>query len=139
MHICGQHDSIGCKCREIRHVTVYSLYKHRHASNNRRRGSNEITSYFFTVIFNDICHTDTYYSSHIVQIMDFLEFLHEYCKEKSETSTKFKSSLVLTKNIKIRFWPASPVKNRHKMHYHREFTYKREVTLADARRKIGCS
>ena len=28
-------------------------------------------------------------SSHIVQIMDFLEFLREYCKEKSETCTKF--------------------------------------------------
>ena len=28
-------------------------------------------------------------SPHIVQIRDFLEFLHEYCKEKSETCTKF--------------------------------------------------
>ena len=26
---------------------------------------------------------------HIVQIRDFLELLHEYCKEKSETCTKF--------------------------------------------------
>ena len=85
------------------------------------------------------CAGGIYSSSHIVQIMDFLEFLHEYCKEKSETCTKFKTSFVLTKNIKIRFWPASLVKNRHKMHYHREFTCKRDVTLADPRRKIGCS
>ena len=32
---------------------------------------------------------DTYSSSHIVQITDFLEFLHEYSQEKSETCTKF--------------------------------------------------
>ena len=30
-----------------------------------------------------------YSSSHTAQIMDFGEFLHEYCKEKSETCTKF--------------------------------------------------
>ena len=30
-----------------------------------------------------------YSSSHIAQITDFLEFLHEYCKEKPETCTKF--------------------------------------------------
>ena len=30
-----------------------------------------------------------YSSSLIVQITDFLEFLHEYCNEKSETCTKF--------------------------------------------------
>ena len=30
-----------------------------------------------------------YSSSHIAQITDFLEFLHEYCEEKSETCTKF--------------------------------------------------
>ena len=29
-----------------------------------------------------------YSSSHIVQIMDFLEFLHENCKEKSENCIK---------------------------------------------------
>ena len=29
------------------------------------------------------CYASRYYSlSHIVQIMDFLDFLHEYCKEK---------------------------------------------------------
>ena len=72
-------------------------------------------------------------------ITDFWEFLHEYCQEKSETCTKFLTSFVVTKNIKIGFWPAAPVKNRHKMHYHREFTCKRDVTLADPRRKIGCS
>ena len=69
----------------------------------------------------------------------FLEFLHEYCKEKCETCSKFKTSFVVTKNIKIGFWPASPVKNRHKLHYHREFTCKRDITLADPWRKIGCS
>ena len=30
-----------------------------------------------------------YSSSRIVQVMDFLEFLHEYCKEKSDTCKKF--------------------------------------------------
>ena len=30
-----------------------------------------------------------YSSSHIAQIMDFGEFLHEYREEKSETCTKF--------------------------------------------------
>ena len=28
-------------------------------------------------------------SSRIAQITEFLEFLHEYCKENSETCTKF--------------------------------------------------
>ena len=32
---------------------------------------------------------NAYSSSHKAQITDFLEFLHEYCKEKSETCTKF--------------------------------------------------
>ena len=41
--------------------------------------------------------------------------------------------------IKIGFWPAAPVKNQHKIHYHREFTCKRDITLADPQRKIGCS
>ena len=27
--------------------------------------------------------------SHIVQITDFLDFLHEYCEEKSETFAEF--------------------------------------------------
>ena len=26
---------------------------------------------------------------HVVQIMDFFDFLHEYCEEKSETFTEF--------------------------------------------------
>ena len=36
-------------------------------------------------------------------------------------------------------WSAAPVKNRHKMHYHREVTCERDVTLADPPRKIDCS
>ena len=40
-----------------------------------------------------------YSSSHIVQITDFLEFLHEYGKENSETCTKFRTSFVVYKNI----------------------------------------
>ena len=46
---------------------------------------------------------------YIVQITDLLEFLHEYCKEKSETFTEF----VVIKNTKIiclhlqRFWRIS--------------------------------
>ena len=31
----------------------------------------------------------TYSPFHTVQITDLLEFLHEYCKEKSETFTEF--------------------------------------------------
>ena len=81
----------------------------------------------------------TYSSSDIVQITDFWDFRHEYCKGKSETCTQFETSFVVTKNIKIGFRPAAPVKNQHKMHYHREFTRKRDVTLADPRRKMGCS
>ena len=62
------------------------------------------------------CNTDVkdYSSSHIVQITDFLEYLHEYCMEKSETCAKFQSSFVVTKNIKMCFWTAAPVKNWHK-------------------------
>ena len=36
-----------------------------------------------------------YFPFHIVQITNILEFLHEYCKEKSETFTEFQISLVL--------------------------------------------
>ena len=32
---------------------------------------------------------------------EVLEFLHEYKKEKSETCTKFKTSFVVNKNIKV--------------------------------------
>ena len=68
----------------------------------------------------------------------FLEFFLEYCKENSETCKNFQTGFVVNKNVKISFWPAALVKNRHKMHYHREFTCKRDITLADPRRKIGC-
>ena len=30
-----------------------------------------------------------YSSSHIFQMIDFLDFLHEYCEEKSETFKEF--------------------------------------------------
>ena len=33
--------------------------------------------------------------------MDFLDFLHEYCEDKSETFTEFLTNFVLTRNIKI--------------------------------------
>ena len=42
-----------------------------------------------------------YSPSHIVQITDVCEFLHECCKEKSETFSEFYTNLVLTRNIKI--------------------------------------
>ena len=42
-----------------------------------------------------------YSLSHIVQIMDFLDFLHEYCEEKSETFTEFEINFVLTRIIII--------------------------------------
>ena len=32
--------------------------------------------------------------------MDFLDFLHEYCEEKSETFTEFYINFVLSRNIK---------------------------------------
>ena len=85
-----------------------------------------------------IAYKCTYSPSHIVQIMDFLEFLHIYCKEKSETSTKSWTSFVVTKNIGISFWPAALVKNQHKRHFHREFTCKRDITLPDPWRKLSC-
>ena len=94
-----------------------------------------VSEHFSATLFN----TFNYSSSHIVQITYFLEFLHEYCKEKSETCTKPQTSFVVTKNIEIGFWPASLVKIRHKTHYHREFTCKRDITLVDPWRKIGCS
>ena len=41
-------------------------------------------------IENVVTSSKMHYSPfHIVQIMDFLEFLHEYCKEKSETCIEF--------------------------------------------------
>ena len=43
----------------------------------------------------------SYFHSHIVQITDFLDFLHEYCEEKSETFTEFLTYFVLTRTIKI--------------------------------------
>ena len=80
-----------------------------------------------------------YSSSHIIQITDFVEFLHEYCKEKSKTCAKFWTSFFVTKNIKICFRPATPVKNQHKMHYHGKLTCIRDITLADPGHKIVCS
>ena len=54
-------------------------------------------------------------------------------------SQNFLTSFVVNKNIKIIFVPAALVKNRNKMHYLRELTCKTDITLADPRRKIGCS
>ena len=71
--------------------------------------------------------------------MAFLEFFYEYCKEKSDICTKFSTSFVVTKNIKIGFLSAAPVKNWHKMHYHREFACERDITLANPQRKIDRS
>ena len=61
-------------------------------------------------------------------------------RQKSESCTNFKTSFAVTKNItkNVFFLLAAPVKNRHKMHYHREFTCKRDITLAGPRSKFGC-
>ena len=64
----------------------------------------------------------TYSLSNIVQIMDFWDFLHEYCQEKSETFTEFKTNFVLSKNIKIIRWCALVAKNQQKIAYDREFS-----------------
>ena len=100
---------------------------------------NKITCEGFRFVFWYTHRLTIYSSTHVVQIMDFLDFLNVYCKEKSETCTKFYTSFVVTKNLKISFWPAVLVKNQHKMLYHRKFTCKRDITLADPWRKIGCS
>ena len=42
-----------------------------------------------------------YSLSHIVQITNFLDFLHEYCEEKSETFTEFSTNFVFNRNTKI--------------------------------------
>ena len=41
----------------------------------------------------------TYSLSHLVQITDFLDFLHEYCEEKYETFTEVYTNFVLTRDI----------------------------------------
>ena len=38
---------------------------------------------------SQVLKSSNYSSSHIVQIKEFLEFLHGYSQEKSETCTKF--------------------------------------------------
>ena len=68
----------------------------------------------------------------------FSEYLHVCCKGKSEIFTKFQTSLVVTKTKKDSFWPAKLAKDQHKMHYHRAFTCKKDVTLAYPKRKICC-
>ena len=55
-------------------------------------------------------------------------------KKNSETCTKFETSFVVTKNIKIVFFflPTALMKNQRKMHYHGGFTCKRGINLADS-------
>ena len=67
------------------------------------------------------------------------EILHEYCDENSETLTEFWNSLVVTKNVRIIFWPTACVKNQHKMHYNRKCACKRGVILAKPQHKICCT
>ena len=46
--------------------------------------------FFIYVLSKSITHVYKNYSpSHIVLVTDFLEFLHEYCKEISEIFTEF--------------------------------------------------
>ena len=58
----------------------------------------------------------------MVQITDFVDFLHEYWKEKSETLTEFLFNLVLTWNIKIICWCAIVAKKQQKITYDSEFS-----------------
>ena len=57
---------------------------------------------------------EIYSPLHIVQITDFLGFLHGNREELYETFTKFYSNLVLTKNIKIIHRCVLAVKNQQK-------------------------
>ena len=50
----------------------------------------------------------------------FLDFLHEYCEEKSETFPEFQTNFVLTRNIKNIRWCAAVAKNQQKITYDRE-------------------
>ena len=68
-------------------------------------------------------HENCNYSpSHIVQITDFGEFLHEHFEEKSETFTEFYNNLVLTRSIKIICWCAVVARHQQKIAYDREFS-----------------
>ena len=82
--------------------------------------------------YKSLASLTDYSPSHIVQITDFREFLHEYCKGKSETFTKILTCLVR----KISFWPAALAKNEHNMHWYGEFTCKWDVTIANPNHKI---
>ena len=43
----------------------------------------------YTCSLKNSTELKVYSPSHIAQIMDFLDFLHEYCEEKPETFTEF--------------------------------------------------
>ena len=58
-----------------------------------------------------------YSPSHIVQKTNFLDFLHEYRKDKSETFTEFWTNFVLTTNIKIIRWCAVVAKKQQIITY----------------------
>ena len=63
-----------------------------------------------------------YSLSHLVQITDFLDFLHEYCEEKSVTFTEFLTNFVLTRRIKIIRLYAVVAMNKQKISCDREFS-----------------
>ena len=77
-----------------------------------------------------------YSPSHLVQITDFFRISPWILQGKIWNFHKILASLVVTENIKNSFGPSVLVKNQHKMHYHREFTCKRDVTLANLNVKL---
>ena len=61
--------------------------------------------------------------------MDFLDFLHEYREEKSETFTEFLTNFVLSRNKKIIRWCAVVAKNQRKITYDKEFSKVKSMGL----------
>ena len=68
--------------------------RHKYCKLIKQAKSGDMQFMHVIIAVTDTTHATILYkkldsSSHIVQIRDFLELLHEYCKEKSETCTKF--------------------------------------------------
>ena len=82
----------------------------------------EVDAYSSRHLVSPLVSGGSYSPSHIVQITDFLDFLDEYCEEKSETYTEFLTNFVLTRNIEIIRWCAVVVKNQQKITCDREFS-----------------
>ena len=73
------------------------------------------------VVIRRYSGTSTYSLFHTVKITDFLDFLHEFCEEKSKIFRIFKTNFVLIQNIKNIRWCAEVSKNQQKITFDRAF------------------